>query len=139
MTRSPAETALERCLDEDEWPTVARFRAWTPMCEFSVEFGAQGVDPPAWNVADSPPIMPDSLDHWPVRDDGRNRVLLESQAQTGDEALDELVEIAEAFGASDITLQKTFAGAEHPLKDLRDLASHHVIEPAKSIIGVSER
>lgn len=128
-----ATTALERCLDPDEYVTVSRFVVEHADGDFTVEFGAHGSDPPVWNLARDPPVDAASLPEWEVVDDGRRYLLLDSDATDALEAREELEAILWTVDAEDAKLVKTFAGAENPVTDLVDLVQHHVINPLREV------
>ncbi len=129
MTRT--QEAIERCLDEEEYHSVARFSADTGDSEFTIEFGNQVADPPVWNLASDPPGDLSTYHEFIIRDCGDGYFLLESEAETVDEATEELEEIASTAGAGRVELVKTFAGAENPLKDLCDILDHYIVEPVR--------
>lgn len=128
-------SALARCLDPDEYATVARFRVFHPDSTFSIEFGAHVDDAPVWNIAKSPPVGAEDFAEWPVRDAGRGYVLVDSTAETAVEAADELDALVAETDATDYELAKTFAGAENPLKDLKDVIQNYVADPLRRVFG----
>jgi len=127
--------AIERCLDEDEYHSVARFSGDTGDSQFTIEFGNQVTDPPVWNLASDPPGELSRYHKFIIRDSGHGYILLESEAETVDEAIEELEEIASTTGAEHVELVKTFAGAENPLKDLCDIVEHYLVEPVRRRVG----
>ncbi len=130
-----ARNALEECLDPDEYHTVARFSADTGSEEFLFEFGTHGTEAPVWNIAGSPPVDEGDFEERFVHGSGSGYVLVNSEAETADEALNELEELAVEAGATRVELEKTFAGAENPLKDLYDVVQHYIVEPIERRVG----
>jgi len=129
------QEAIERCLDEGQYHSVARFSADAGDSEFTIEFGNQVADPPVWNLASDPPGELSRYHEFIIRDSGHGYILLESEAETVDEAIEELEEIASTAGANRVEFVKTFAGAENPLKDLRDIVEHYLVEPVRRRVG----
>lgn len=134
-------SALEECLDPDEYHTVARFRAYHSDGEFSIEFGCHGTEAPVWNVSNDPPLEDAWFDDWWVheRDLGDRfqsaYIMLNSDAKDAEAAVHELVAIADELDVDRVEFVKTFAGAENPLKDLRDVVHHYIVEPIQRRIG----
>jgi len=127
--------AIERCLDEDKWVNVARFKAKHLQGEFTIEFGNHGTEPPVWNIASHPPVEASDFGETFVHDSSDAYVLLNSDALNTDDAVRELEEIAATADATSVHLATTFRGAEVGMPDFRGMAKHYIIDPLRRRIG----
>lgn len=116
---------FRRAMDPEVRADTVRFEAGPPYDTFSVEYtaGTEFTDA-YWNVATFPPCDAEDLTDWTVEDSDDAFVLVESEAETPEEAFDELEQLVTDTAGEDtrVTYKKTFRAVKSPKIHLKSLA-----------------
>lgn len=105
------ENALETVFDSDHRHDLVTFKVRSDGDEWTLQFTTGGDPVPVWNVAGHPPALPE--DRWErVDEQSGNRftsdfAVVESDAETADEAADEAYALIKEVGGSGSEVYRT--------------------------------